>query len=188
VSIQKSFKQEEDKMKKQIITGIGVCLLFLIAAAVAFSQSTKQVQSQIPQVKVKEPYRLQLAADPLVQEIYAGQCPCAQDLGSVNAFLMKDMWVTIFNGVCPGNKMAQVSATLKVRYYDLRLLRWEEKNIPFTVDANRRKAIKVINGKVLVKKSTGITAEIVNIKAPVKDCDTSNNKKTVRACYPPPVY
>jgi len=96
--------------------------------------------------------------------------------------------VTIFNGVCPGNKMAQVSATLKVRYYDLRLLRWEEKNIPFTVDANRRKAIKVINGKVLVKKSTGITAEIVNIKAPVKDCDTSNNRKTVRVCYPPLVY
>jgi hypothetical protein len=175
-------------MKKQIYAGIGLTLVFLIAAAAAFSQPTKQIQSQIPDVKVKGPYRLQLAADPRVDEIYATQCPCAQDLGSVNAFLMKDMWVTLFNGVCPGNKMAQVSATLKVRYYDLRLLRWEEKTIPFTVDANRRKTIKVINGKVLVKKSAGITAEIVNIKAPVKDCDPSNNRKTVRVCYPPPVY
>ncbi len=175
-------------MKKPMSAGICLTLASFLVATAAFSQTTKQIQLQTPEVKVQKPYKLQFEADPGIEHIYAAQCPCKQDLSSVNAFLMKDMWVTVFNGICPGNKKAQVSATLKVMYYDLKTLRWEEKNIPFTVEANRRKAIKVINGKVLIKKSSGITAEIVNIKAPVKDCDTSNNKKTVRVCYPPLVY
>jgi len=41
-------------MKKQIYAGIGLTLVFLIVAAGAFSQPTKQIQSQIPEVKVQE--------------------------------------------------------------------------------------------------------------------------------------
>ncbi len=176
-------------MKKRITAVIGLSLAVLFVATIAFAKPpTKQMQSQVPATKVTKPLQLMLSADPLVETIYAQQCPCAGDLSSVNAFLMKDMWVTVFNGVCPGNKRADVSATLKVKYYNLKTVKWEVKNIPITIPANSRKAIKVINGKVLVKKSWGITAEIINIKAPVKDCNPANNKVTVKVCYPPPVY
>lgn len=176
-------------MKKPFTLAICIGLAVFFTAATAFSQSpAKALDSQIKGTVIKQPVQLQLDADPLVETIYALQCPCAQDLGSVNAFLMKDMWVTVFNGVCTGNKRAQVSATLKVRYYNLRTQKWDEKNVPITIPANSRKAIKIINGKTLVRKSTGITAEIVNIQAPVKDCNPANNKVTVKRCQLPPVY
>lgn len=177
-------------MKKTFTVAICIGLAVFFTAATAFSQPpATTVQSQIKGVKkIDKPVQLQLNADPLVETIYALQCPCAQDLGSVNAFLMKDMWVTVFNGVCTGNKKAEVTATLKVRYYNLRTQQWDTKNVPITVPANSRKAIKIINGKTLVRKSTGITAEIVNIQAPVKDCNLANNKVTVKKCSPPPVY
>jgi hypothetical protein len=63
--------------------------------------------------------------------------------------------VTVFHSVCADNKKAQVSATLRVRYYNLRTLKWDEKNVPITIPANSRKAIKIIDGKTLVKKSKG---------------------------------
>jgi hypothetical protein len=176
-------------MKKSFTVAICIGLALFFTAATAFSKPpTKAVESQIKGAKINKPVQLQLGADPLVETIYAQQCPCAQDLGSVNAFLMKDMWVTIFNGVCPNNRRAQVSATLKVRYYNLRTQQWDTKNVPFTIKANSRKAIKIINGKTLVRKSTGITAEIINIKAPVKDCNLGNNRVTVKRCQLPPVY
>lgn len=176
-------------MKRSISVTIYLGLAVFFIGATAFAQPpARSVQSQVNERAIKNPVQLQLSADPLIETVYALQCPCAQDLSSVNAFLMKDMWVTVFNGVCAGNKKAQVSATLKVRYYNLRTLKWDEKNVPITIPANSRKAIKIINGKTLVKKSTGITAEIVNIKAPVKDCNLANNKKTIKVCSPPPVY
>lgn len=182
-------KKETRTMKKTLTVAICLGLAVFLTTATAFSKPpTKAAESQIKGAKIDKPVQLQLSADPLVETIYALQCPCAQDLGSVNAFLMKDMWVTVFNGVCPGGKMAQVSATLKVRYYNLRTQQWDTKNVPITIPANSRKAIKIINGKTLVRKSTGITAEIINIKAPVKDCDLGNNKVTVKRCSPPPVY
>lgn len=176
-------------MKRSISVLICLGLTVFFMNATAFAQPpAKSATSQIKATTVKNPVKLQLSADPLVETIYALQCPCAQDLSTVNALLMKDMWVTVFNGVCTGNKKAQVSATLKVRYYNLATQKWDEKNVPITIPANSRKAIKIINGKTLVRKSTGITAEIINIKAPVKDCNLANNKKTVKACSPPPVY
>ena len=176
-------------MKRSItmMTCLGLAVFFIAMTSFAqppVKQSTKVLNPKIDASKVK----LMLNADPLVETIYAQQCPCAQDLSTVNALLMKDMWVTVFNGVCPGNKKASVSATLKVRYFNLRSQKWDEKNVPITIPANSRKAIKIINGKTLVRKSTGITAEIVNIQAPVKDCNLANNKVTVKRCSPPPVY
>jgi hypothetical protein len=170
-----------------VLLCLGLAVFMMDATAFA-NPPTKSVTSQVKPATMKKPVKIQLNADPLVETIYALQCPCAQDLSTVNALLMKDMWVTVFNGVCPGGKMAQVSATLKVRYYNLRTQQWDEKKVPITIPANSRKAIKIINGKTLVRKSTGITAEIINIKAPVKDCDPTNNKVTVKACSPPPVY
>ncbi len=170
-----------------VMTCLGLAVLFMAMTSFAqppVKEATKALNPKINASKVK----LMLNADPLVETIYAQQCPCAQDLSSVNALLMKDMWVTVFNGVCTGNKKANVSATLKVRYFNLRTQKWDEKNVPITIPANSRKAIKIINGKTLVRKSTGITAEIVNIKAPVKDCNLGNNKVTIQRCSPPPVY
>ena len=176
-------------MKRLISVVLCLGLTVFLMNAVAFAKEpARSVTTQINKTDIKKPVQLQLSADPLVETIYALQCPCAQDLGSVNAFLMKDMWVTVFNGVCPGNKRAQVSATLKVRYYNLGTQKWDEKNVPITIPANSRKAVKIINGKTLVRKSTGITAEIINIQAPVKDCNPANNKKSIMTCSPPPVY
>ena len=176
-------------MKRAITAVLGLSLAIFLTTSMAFSKTPiKPIQSRVPAARVQTPIQMMLSADPLVEQIYSLQCPCSGDLSSTNAFLMKDMWVTLYNGVCPGGKMAQISATLKVRYYDLRTVRWEEKNIPFTMAANSRKAIKVISGNILVKKSSGITAEIVNIQAPVKDCNPGNNRKTVRECLLPPVY
>jgi hypothetical protein len=176
-------------MKRSISVVFCLGLAVLMISATAFAQQpVRKAASQLDKTAIKGPVQLQLSADPLIETVYAQQCPCAQDLSSVNAFLMKDMWVTVFNGVCPGNKRAQISATLKVRYFNLRTQQWDEKNVPITVPANSRKAVKIINGKTLVRKSTGITAEITNIKAPVKDCNLSNNKKTIKVCQTPPVY
>jgi cytochrome c-type biogenesis protein CcmH/NrfF len=182
-------EKETDTMKKTIsvMLCLGLAVFFMNAAAFA-ADPMQSVKTQINKTTIKNPVAIQLNADPLVENIYALQCPCAQELGSVNAFLMQDMWVTVFNGVCPGDKRAQVTATLKVRYYNLGTQNWDEKNVPITIPANSRKAVKIINGKTLVRKSTGITAEIINIKAPVKDCNPANNKKSIMTCSPPPVY
>jgi hypothetical protein len=176
-------------MKRSI--SVVLCLglaVFLMNSAAFAREATRSVTTQINKTDTRKPLQLQLSADPLVEAIYALQCPCAQDLGSVNAFLMKEMWVTVYNGVCAGNKRAPVSATLKVRYYNLKSQKWDEKNVPITIPANSRKAVKIINGNTLVRKSTGITAEIINIKAPVKDCNPANNKKSIMTCSLPPVY
>ena len=177
-------------MKKRALAGMVMALILLLVSTAAFSQpkATPTKKLDMQRIQVDKPPQLDIQADPAIESIYASQCPCAQDLASVNAFLMKNMWVTMFNGICPGGKKAEVSATLKVRYFDLKKANWEEKNISFTMPANSRKAVKVVNGNVLVKSSTGITAQIINIKSPVKDCDPSNNIKTVKACMPPPVY
>jgi uncharacterized protein YdgA (DUF945 family) len=175
------------KRAATVMTCLGLAVLFMAMTSFAqppTKEATKALNPKINASKVK----LMLSADPLVETIYAQQCPCAQDLSTVNALLMKDMYVTVFNGVCAGNKKADVSATLKVRYFNLRTQKWDQKNVPITIPANSRKVIKIINGKTLVRKSTGISAEIVNIKAPVKDCNLSNNKVTIKQCSPPPVY
>jgi len=170
-----------------VMACLGLAVFFM--AMTSFAQPPTKVTTKVLDPKISaSQMQMMLNADPLVETIYAQQCPCAQDLSTVNALLMKDMWVTVFNGVCSGNKKANVSATLKVRYYNLQTQKWDEKNVPITIPANSRKAIKIINGKTLVRKSTGITAEIVNIKAPVKDCNLSNNKVTIKRCSPPPVY
>jgi hypothetical protein len=176
-------------MKRAVtmMTCLGLAIFFMAMTSFAqppVKQSTKALTPKIDASKVK----LMLNADPMVETIYAQQCPCAQDLSTVNALLMKDMYVAVFNGVCAGNKKANVSATLKVRYFNLRTQQWDVKNVPITIPANSRKVIKIINGKTLVRKSTGISAEIVNIKAPVKDCNLSNNKVTIKRCSTPPVY
>ena len=176
------------KRSISVVLCLGLAVFLMNSAVFAKDPPTRSVTTQVQKPTIKNPVQLQLSADPLVETIYALQCPCAQDLGSVNALLMKDMWVTVFNGVCSGNKMAQVSATLKVRYFNLGTQQWDEKNVPITIPANSRKAVKIINGKTLVRKSTGITAEIINIKAPVKDCNPANNQKSIMTCSPPPVY
>ena len=57
-------------MKKQIFAGIGLSLVLLILAAVAFSQPTKQIQSQIPDVKVTGPLPKLMAMFPLLKTVY----------------------------------------------------------------------------------------------------------------------
>lgn len=174
-------------MRTRFLAGMAMALVCLPAATAAFSQETKRLKKQIPDIRIKDRQKLILKSDPSIRDIYAGECPCSQELSSVNAFLMKNMWVAVSNGLCPDDSTAQVSATLKVRFYNLKTGGWEEKNIPFTVDGSSRKDIKVVSGNVLVRKSTGITAEIINIQGPVQDCNPANNRKTLSSCAMKPI-
>lgn len=174
------------KAKKGVLTALMSCVLFVAVAAMVFAAPpAANVAIDKKELNVQP---IALKADPLIEEIYSMSCACKDDLGRANAMMMNDIWVTLFNGVCPDGKRSGVKATLKVSWFDLSLGRMVEQNVLVNMGANSRQAFRIMAASVLVKKSTGIKAEIVNIQAPVTDCNPANNVKTVTQCNLPPIY
>jgi len=137
-----------------------------------------------PELKVDterlKPFKLR--TDLSVSHIWSSRCLCTEDLAGVGAFLMKNMWITIENRACPNGNQANASGRLKVSYFDMVQGRMVNKLVPFTINMNSRTSVKAVNGHVLVKKSTGIKAEIQEVKAPVTDCKSTNDRMVVHRC------
>ncbi len=130
---------------------------------------------------------LKFKTDLVIESIYSRECPCSAPLSSLNAMLFNELWVTIGNWPCSG-ATTNVSGQLKVTYFDTSANRIVNRTIPFSMNGNSRKAIKVQGGPILMRASSGITASIVRINGNVEDCNPTNNTKTVRECFLPPVY
>ncbi|GAB6094833.1 hypothetical protein JCM14469_10850 [Desulfatiferula olefinivorans] len=125
--------------------------------------------------------------DLVVESIHAMECLCSEPLERVNAMLYNDLWVTIGNWPCSGSK-ANATGLLQVNYFDESSNRSVTVPVPFSINGNSRKAIKIQSGPVLIKASSGVTARITRIDGNVEDCNPGNNSKTVRACLLPPIY
>jgi hypothetical protein len=134
-----------------------------------------------PELKV-DPEQMKLRTDLSVSHIWSSRCLCTEDLASVGAFLMKNMWITIENRACTNGNQANASGKLKISYFDMVQGRMVNKLVPFTINMNSRTSVKAVTGHVLVKKSTGIKAEIQEVKAPVTDCNSANNRMVVHRC------
>ncbi len=139
-----------------------------------------------------DPNQLRLATDLGVEHIFSNSCLCTEDLASVGAFLMNDMWVSVTNRACTSGAQVSVSGKLKIAYFDMVQGRMLNRLVNFSVNKNGRTKVKAVSGYVLVKKSTGIKAEIHEINPsgsrPVTDCNSSNDSLTVHRCMPDLVY
>jgi hypothetical protein len=168
-----------------------ILALMLLSVGTLFAD-TPAKKLDTPKVTVPtyqiDPAKLKLKTDLVVESIYGLSCICDQDLGRVDAFLMNELWVTLGNWPCSDGAKANATGRLKVTYFDLTAGSMVNRTISFTLSGNSRQAIKITNGYLLVKKSSGIKAEIIEINSPVTDCNPSNNSKTVYRCEMPPIY
>ena len=144
---------------------------------------SKQLEPQLKPIKVE---RLSMKTDLKVQSLNSAHCLCYNDLSAVNAMLIKGLDVSIENMACTGGqKMPSPQGMVKVAYYDMTSGSLVTKTKPFSFPSGRAYlSVHVVTGSILVKKSTGIKAE-VTLNPPGQDCNMSNNIKTIHQC---PVY
>lgn len=131
---------------------------------------------------------VQPRTDLSVDYIHASQCPCLEDLGSVDAILMKGVYVVVKNNRCPGGASANASGKVKVTGFDFGTNSFKTVTKPFPAIApGGSQTVMITAQNYLVKKSTGIKAEVIP-DPPVQDCNPANNIKTVNTCNLPMVY
>ncbi len=183
----KSFKV---KQRYIIITAV----IFLLSSGMAGAGQNKVLRAKkINSLKVNDkvnPQLLMIRCDLKVNHISAGQCFCGDALGNVGAMLFKDIWVNVGNYSC-GTSSAAVNAQLDVQYFDLMLNRLVKQTFQVSLAKNRQKDIKIKNGYTLIKKSSGITANIKfapSTSSSIRDCNPGNNRKIERQCQLPLVY
>jgi hypothetical protein len=175
------------KKKHFTIVAVSVAALLMFSAT-AFakkaplrSNTVRANQAIVTQLKVK--------TDLMIDNIYAKNCPCSSPLSSLNAMLYNELWVTIGNWPCLGSGATNnVTGQLKVTYFDVSTNSIVNRTMPFSMNKNSRKAIKVHGGPILMRASSGITASIVRIDGRVVDCNPANNTKRLKKCDLPPVY
>jgi hypothetical protein len=142
------------------------------SAAPATETKTLEVK---PTMEMKLPPK----ADLRVDVIHSSRCPC--DMAGVDAFYVPDIMVDVSNG---GG--AETTSTLVVTYTDVFA---GPQTITKSVSALKGyptnpwaiQMFKVLDRPALVKKSTGIKAEI-KVTSPTMDTNPANNTKTVNEC------
>ena len=146
----------------------------------------KEVDPIIPKTKFKKPPKLLTDTDLKVNYIYARTCPCSPELKIHDATLMEaGIYVTIINNPCSDGRKCNASGKVKVTYYDLAKGQFKTATkLFYGLKPNHSKDIRVVGLSVLAKISKGIKAEVIP-DSPVKDCNPSNNIKTVYQCNIP---
>lgn len=178
---------------KKVVTTISlmfICAIFVFSLSFAEQpmQMKEQVQKPVtPGLKPPISYKTDLAVD----NIYAANCKTNCDLNDVDAFYMNKIIVTVSNG----SGGVEVSAEVKITYYDL----GQGRSVTVTKTISSIKPyptnpwvvdVTMVDRPVLVKKSTGIRAEVKPIRpfpgtdiiGTVTDSNPSNNVKTVHQC------
>jgi hypothetical protein len=122
------------------------------------------------------------SADLKVDNIYAGNCAC--DLAGVDALYMRDISVHFSGTIKFLTTPGDVVATLKLTYFDLMLGRSETRTVMIQAGHLARGSGQalMVSGPVLIKKSIGVTAEIMPAGLVEVDPNLTNNKKKVTEC------
>ncbi|MEJ5228204.1 hypothetical protein [Thermodesulfovibrio sp.] len=173
-------------MKKVVIIISLICICAVFVFSVTFAETPEQPKGQIIGPLNKK-------TDLRVDNIYAANCKTNCDLNDVDAFYMDKIIVGISNNYEKSGG-AEVAAEIKITYYDLGLGR----SVTVTKTSPSIKphpinpwlvSVTMVDRPVLVKKSTGIRAEVKIIPPPlgprivtITDSDPSNNVKTVHQC------
>lgn len=166
------------KQKERKILLIMALVFFLLGfGSLSWSQ---QLQKQQQVIKPKIPTKLELPVDPFICGVCANNHYCSQALSGVNALLLQHITVIVGNHKCPNKKGYKATGDVTVSFFSYRHGRVLSKTVPFAVNYYKEQTIVVFSGLYLIKKSTGITATITKINSHLKDCDTSNNSKTVK--------
>lgn len=178
---------------RRILTLVG---LITISTAVICSQSfaeqkilpqsadMKKLQKPASAPKISIPKIPIPMTDLKIDAIHSSRCK--YDLSDVDAFYVADIMVDVSNNYIQKGG-GSTTAILKVTYHDLLTGHpvTVTKNIstlnPYPTDPWRIQMLKVVDHPVLVKKSTGIKAEI-QITGMAADSNPSNNVKTVHKC------
>jgi len=100
---------------------------------------------------------------------------CSNILARVGALYLNDLTVGV---MCNSSKVRQVNGIVKVTYYDISQGKTVTKTKPFNVSCRqpRDTLVTIVNHPLLIKRSTGIRAEVTPIK--VVDPNPANNVKT----------
>lgn len=163
----------------RVLTKISLAgLLIAFIAPVSFAIEPVQKPPGADPQKLQEPAP-RPRTDLRVEGIYASHCKC--DLSDVDALYMNEIIVYIGNyppGGTGGVDPAQV--TLRVTYHDLLTGRLETVTKNVSLGLGKSTPVGVVSRPVLVKKSTGVRAEVSEAFA--VDPRPANNVKTVREC------
>lgn len=149
--------------------------------------SPAKLERMAPKIEVQQP--LQLKTDLKVKHIFTAQCLCYNDLLPLDAMLMKGIIVKIANQACVGGgKLSAPAGTVKLTYFNMTSGGLVTKTKAFSFPSGHGEMdVCVVPNNILVKKSTGIKAE-VTLNSPGKDCNMSNNTKTTYQCEGPLIY
>lgn len=169
-------------MKKISVGTLLILAAFLLVATVALAQEkAKPMEMQVPVTKLKPVERVVMPprADLRVDIIHSSSCGC--DLPGVDAFYVANILVDVSNG-----SGASTASKLTVTYYDLNSgPKTIVKDIPslnaYPTNPWALQRFTVLSQPALIKKSTGIKAEIQPV-APVTDSNPANNVKVTNKC------
>ena len=153
---------------------------------------------QLPAQQVKNPPRttitqidssklqLKLKTDLRVDAIHSSHCPSC-DWPGIDAFYMANILVDVSNYKV-GGVGAAVESILTLTYYDLvqgkmvTVTRNLPKLNPYPTNPWALQRFTVVNHPVLVKKSTGVKAEIKPKGSTVTDPVPANDVKIIKTC------
>lgn len=141
-------------------------------------------KKQLPQQQLQPGQASDERTDVKVLAISTSQCYCLDHLNRVDAMLMSNIFVNVKNeGVCGGeNSNQEYTGLLDITYYDLQKQRMMNAQKTFRIRPRQTSRIKMVDGYVLLKKSVGIQATVINRSRGLGECNTRNNKLKVKEC------
>jgi len=121
-------------------------------------------------------------SDVRIGKIAAGGCYCESSLGRVDAICLRDIKVELSNVPCEsGGSVSEVSGQVEITYFDLERHRMVNHLKSFTISGESQQWLTIVNGYVLLKKSTGIEAQIIRTEG-ARDCNRRNNELEINEC------
>jgi len=175
------------KTTKLLVVTVLAAIFIISVVFMSHAQvKTKQLKQQILQVSPKVAQPLTPKTD-LKVEYIAGNCSsCKPEYTAVNAIYFKNkIHVRVTNNPLSGGAKAPTGGTVKLQFYNLATGAYVTKTAHFNVIkpavTNPWWANVYFNGPFLVKKSTGVKAEVIP-DSPVIDGNPSNNIKKVHDC------
>jgi hypothetical protein len=149
-----------------------VFMITVASGAVHAGQEVKKITSEMTTIK---PLELNLPCDVSVSYIEYFNCPC--DIKMDVYYADRTLSVKLFN-----DSTLKPTVALTVKYYDIfaHKLRTITKDVTFT--GRGGKHVIMNNRPMLIKKSYGVTAEVVLKSKNMRDPNMANNKKTQKIC------
>lgn len=172
-------------MKKISFGTLLMLAALLLVTTVAMAQEkAKPIEMQAPTKQIQAVDRVVLPpkADLRIDSIHSTECPCGmRELPGVDAFYVSNILVDVANA-----SGKATTSTLTVTYHDLNfgpktITKTISSLNPYPTNPWALQMFKVLDQPALIKKSTGIRAEI-QPTAPVTDSNPANNVKTVHEC------